>query len=70
MAPYRTAPERRTRAAGDTVAHDDRVLGVLLLLIGAIRVVTAVVRHEVFEAESSIALFMIAVAIGLLLRRR
>ena len=70
MAPYRTTFERPKRYAANAVEDDDRVLAVLLLLIGAIRVAIAVVRHEVFETESTIALFMVVMAIGLLLRRR
>ena len=45
---------------------DDRVLGVLLLLIGGVRVVLAFVEHEV-SRRIEIALFMVAMAVGLLL---
>lgn len=70
MAPYRTPPERPTRDVFNVVtANDDRVLGILLLLIGGIRVATAFAQHEVFASESTLALFMLAMAIGLLLRR-
>ena len=71
MAPYRTTLERPKRDAPDAVAaNDDRVLGVLLLVVGTIRVAIALARHEVFETESSIALFMIVMAFALLLRGR
>lgn len=72
MGPYRTPPpdpnERESDDGG--CVDDDRVLGWLLLLIGGIRVTIAFAQHEVFEASSSIALFMVAMAIGLLLRPR
>lgn len=71
MSPYRTPPERPKRdVVDDAVPNDDRVLGVLLLLIGGVRVTTAFAQHEVFATESTIALFMVAMALGLLLRRR
>jgi hypothetical protein len=70
MAPYRTPPERPKHDVFDAVAaNDDRVLGVLLLLIGGVRVAAAFARHEVFAGESTLALFMVAMALGLLLRR-
>lgn len=71
MSPYRTTPQRAEPDVFDTAAaDDDRVLGVVLLLIGGIRVALAFAEHEVFATESTIALFMVALAIGLLLRRR
>jgi hypothetical protein len=71
MAPYRTPPERPKRDVVDNAAlNDDRVLGILLLLIGGVRVAMAFAQHEVFATESTIALFMVAMALGLLLKRR
>jgi len=72
MAPYRTPPPERLKCdvVDAEAANDDRVLGILLLLIGGVRVATAFALHEVFAAESTLALFMVAMAIGLLLRRR
>jgi len=70
MCPYRTPPERPSRDVGDrNTRYDDRVLALLLLLIGGVRVATAFAHNEVFAADSTIALFMMAAALGLLLRR-
>ena len=69
MSPYRTSFQQAERDGVDA-ADDDRVLGIVLLLIGGLRVALAFAEHEVFATESTIALFMVALAIGLLLRRR
>ena len=71
MSPYRTSRERADSDVFDSEAcNDDHVLGAVLLLIGGVRVALAFAEHEVFATESTIALFMVALAIGLLLRRR
>lgn len=67
MGPYRTPPPGPPEREPDVA--DDRVLGVLLILIGGVRVATAFAQHEVFAAESTVALLMVAMAVGLLLRR-
>lgn len=65
-----TSPARATPEVGDRSDNDDRVLGSLLLLIGGVRVAMACARHEVFATEATVALLMVAVAIGLLVRSR
>jgi hypothetical protein len=72
MHPYRTPPPESPKheVDADEPRHDDRVLGLALLLIGGVRVATAFAQHEVFASESTIALFMVAMALGLILRRR
>ena len=71
MHPYRTPPREPPEQGPveNDCLHDDRVLGLLLLLIGGVRVAIAFAQHEVFAAESTIALVMVAMAVGLLLRR-
>lgn len=50
--------------------HDDRILAVLLLIAGGARVAIAFAQDEVFGAESTLALIMVVVGLGLLLRRK
>ncbi|HEU0035173.1 MAG TPA: hypothetical protein VFQ53_31325 [Kofleriaceae bacterium] len=71
MAPYRTAARSANHAPRDVMAdaHDDHVLGALLLVIGGFRVASALAEHEAFGAEPTIALVMVALALALLLRR-
>ena len=65
--PYRKAA--RDRHAGDehTVASrwDDRVLGLLMIGLGAPRVVLALANHEPFGAEATLA--SIVACLGLLI---
>lgn len=68
MHPYRK-PTTASRGDSSACVADDHALGVLLLLIGGVRVVLALVAHEVFGQEQTVALVMVALAIGLLLRR-
>ena len=69
MSPYRTPPAPDLGEERDDARRDDRVLAFGLLLIGGIRVALALALHEVFGAESTIALVMVVVGIVLLLRR-
>lgn len=68
MSPYRTIAihGQRKHAWFD----DDRVLGVALLLIGALRVVLTFAEHDAFANEFTIALLMVAAALHLIFRRR
>lgn len=65
--PYRRAPTEPPVADDLTRAArwDDLVLGVLLLVLAAPRIVFALATRETFGAETTIA--AIAVALGLLL---
>jgi hypothetical protein len=67
MGPYRTPPELPEHDV-EPPANDDRVLAALLLFIGGARVAIAFAQREAFGAEATTALFMIAMAVGLLLR--
>ena len=69
MSPYRTpfSPSRDQELA-DGPPRDDLVLAVLLLVIGGLRVTIAIADHEVFETEATVALLMVAFAIGMLVR--
>ena len=68
--PYRTPPlSERARDVRDNLS-DDHILGIVLMLIGGLRVAIALVEHEVFEAEATFALMMMSAGGVLLLRRR
>lgn len=70
MAPYRAHVLENEDPAERGWFDDDRVLGIALLLIGALRVVLTLAERASFASEFTIALFMIAVAVRLLFRRR
>jgi hypothetical protein len=71
MSPYRITAQRADSEAFEAAAvDDDSVLAIVMLLIAGPRLVLALAEHEVFATESTMALFMVALAIGLLLRRR
>ena len=70
MGPYRTPPERPDEEVVEEPGYDDdRILAVVFLLIGGARVAIAFAVGEGFGTEATIALFMVAVGVGLLLRR-
>ena len=47
---------------------DDRILAMLLIVIGAIRILIAVAGHQVFGGEATIAMFMVWLGLWALLR--
>ena len=65
--PYRRAPrpERAETEMTSAARWDDRILGLVMLVLAAPRVVLAFATHECFGAEATIA--SVAVALGLLL---
>ena len=71
MGIYRQPPERRDDPVVDAApCREDRVLGAQLLAIAAIRIGVALVQHEVFGAEATIATLMAGCGLVLLARRR
>jgi hypothetical protein len=64
--PYRNPPA----LAAPVDDRDDQILAVMLLIVGGIRLTVVALEHEVFGAESTIALFMVALAARLLSRPR
>jgi hypothetical protein len=62
--PYRVAPAEIDERVGPS-RSDDRVLGVLMLVLGGLRVGLAVAMDEVWGAEVTIAALM--TALGLVL---
>jgi hypothetical protein len=69
MSPYRTPTELK-RHEQDEPVRDDRALGLVLLAFGGMRVAIALSEHEVFGTESTIALLMLALSLGLVVRKR
>ena len=65
--PYRRAPshERAETEMTSAARWDDRILGLVMLVLAAPRVVIAFATHERFGAEASVA--AVAAALGLLL---
>jgi hypothetical protein len=63
--PYRNPPA----VTASVDRSDDVILAVMLIVVGGIRLAGVAVEHEVFGAESTIALFMVALALRLLVRR-
>ena len=70
MSPYRTPPDPSGDEHADEPVRDDRALGVMLLMFGGIRLATAFAQHEVWGSESTLALFMVALSVGLVVRKR
>jgi hypothetical protein len=71
IGPYRTPAKPRddAEAFDESRPRDDRVLAALFLVIGGVRVTIALVGAEVFGAEATIALVMVAWAIVMFVRR-
>ena len=71
MGIYRQPPEQRRDPVADAEPiHEDRMLGLQLLAIAAIRLAVALVQHETFGTEATIALLMAGCGLVLLARRR
>jgi len=70
MSPYRTPPGPNDDEHADEHVRDDRALGAMLLVFGGIRLATALAQHEVWGSESTVALFMVALSVGLVVRKR
>jgi hypothetical protein len=64
--PYRRAPtDVRPDELKTAARWDDRILGIVMVLLGAPRVVVGLVSHETFGAEATVA--SIVASLGLLL---
>lgn len=67
MGPYRTPPAPiADDEPVDDDSTDDRALALLLLAIGGVRIIAALVGHEAFRTEATVALLMVAGSIVLL----
>jgi hypothetical protein len=68
MAPYRSSPRASAARESDRADEraEERALAWLLLVIGAIRVAIGVAEREVFRTEATVAMLMVAAAVGLL----
>jgi hypothetical protein len=70
MGPYRTPPTETSEGPASDPTSDDRILGLVLLVLGAARVIVGIAEHEIFGAEATGAMLMLAFAIVLLIPRR
>lgn len=64
MSPYRRPPEAcdHHEAVDDSPRREDVILAVMLLVIGGVRLMETILNQEVFHAEATVALFMVAFA--------
>jgi hypothetical protein len=66
MEPYR--PLYVVNEREDPTAHELRGLAVLLVVLGALRIIPALVRGETLSTESALATAMLAVGVAIVLR--
>jgi len=73
MSPYRTPSPQETQPGPAEsrweARWDDRVLGCMLIAIGGVRVAIAIAGSEPFQAEATIAAFMVLFGLVVLLGR-
>jgi hypothetical protein len=65
--PGRIAPP--ARAPAPATETDDRTIAIVLIAIGALRVAIAVAGREAFGVEATIAVLMMVLGLGSLVRR-
>jgi hypothetical protein len=71
LAPYRKPPRDPDGSDEPAAARwDDRVLGFLMIALGAPRVVIALAQHEHFGAEATLAAIMAGLGLLILAARR
>ena len=70
MSTYRTSDQPRAREDRGAPRTDHLVLGLLMIVLGGIRVAIAIAAHETFGAEATVSLITVCLGILLVAWRR
>ena len=68
--PYREPGRKLLDEHEREAVRDDLVLATMMIVLGGLRVAIAVIGHEVFHAEQTVAVAMLVMGMALVVRRR